>query len=920
MHMPKKPAKKNIIFYELLLAVILIALFFIFQLVGTTTVTDEKAYDKENGWPVTTKTLSDLNAPGTKIGSLIVQEYQDGLQKRYPNGVVLTYNSLSDIVTALDSGVIDAGLGFSDARKTMAATYPDIAMIEEPFLSIDMGFGTQKNEKGKALCEELNRYLADLRQSGAYDALRKKWEDPNRVDDVMGTYTFSGEKGELKIGTDGIWPSMSYYHGENLTGEFIEIMNGFCQWAGYIPKYEVVDLNVQLAGLATGTYDVSADSVMRSEERLQSVNITDPLLNNECYLYVKNEPAQKVVSKYTVFFENLKASFNRTFVVEGRYRIILSGIGITLLLSLISGILGTLLGSFICFLRMRKNPVISAFSSLYIRIFRSLPVVVLLLILNYVVFRNTGVDAFWVCVIAFSLEFSAYCAEIFRSGIEAVPPGQARAAKALGFGKLKTFRYVTWPQAFVHLLPAYSGQFIATVKITAVAGYISVIDLTKASDIIRSRTYEAFFPLILTSIIYFVLCAILVAFLRMIENHIKPQKRSVSKEIKDIVLNYHPIKDEPSGQIDVTPDTALAEPLIRIEHLTKSFGDVTPVKDLDCQIQKGDVISIIGPSGTGKSTLLYLINHLEKANSGEIYFEGEDTYKKGYDENHMREQIGMVFQFFNLFSHLTIIENLMLAQIKVQKKSVKEACERGMALLQMVGLSDKALSLPENLSGGQQQRIAIIRAVAMDPKLLLFDEPTSALDPTMVREVLSVIKNLAKRGLTMLIVTHEMRFAREVSNRVFYMDEGIIYEDGTPEEIFDSPKKDKTRQFINRLQVFEATIKKDSPDYSELFSNVEQFGLRYMIGRRLINGMLTVIEELCIQVILPMLENGDELHIVFEYTEANDGNINIEITYRGNGTDPLLTGDELSVILVRGACPDLSFEHNAGKCRIEGKL
>ena len=224
----------------------------------------------------------------------------------------------------------------------------------------------------------------------------------------------------------------------------------------------------------------------------------------------------------------------------------------------------------------------------------------------------------------------------------------------------------------------------------------------------------------------------------------------------------------------------------------------------------------------------------------------------------------MVFQSFNLFSHLTVIENLMLAQTLLLKRDRIEACEKSMELLQMVGLADKALSLPAQLSGGQQQRVAIIRAVAMDPKIILFDEPTSALDPTMVQEVLSVIKKLAGEGLTMLIVTHEMHFARDVSNRVFFMDEGIIYEEGTPEEIFNAPKKDKTRQFINRLQVLEMMIGKAGFDTAEQFTRIEQFGLRHMISRRIVNRMLTVVEELCIQVILPMLDRDSEIRLVFE--------------------------------------------------------
>ena len=362
------------------------------------------------------------------------------------------------------------------------------------------------------------------------------------------------------------------------------------------------------------------------------------------------------------------------------------------------------------------------------------------------------------------------------------------------------------------------------------------------------------------------------------------------------------------------------EVLICAEHLKKSFEDVTPVKDMSCEIHKGDVVAVIGPSGTGKSTLLNLMNHLETADSGKLLFEGQDTFAKSYDVNRMRQQIGMVFQSFNLFSHLTVIENLMLAQMKLLKRSQKEAAEKSMQLLQMVGLTDKALTLPEHLSGGQQQRVAIVRAVAVDPKILLFDEPTSALDPTMIGEVLAVIRRLAAEGMTMMVVTHEMSFAREVSNRVFFMDEGIIYEEGTPEEIFDAPKKDKTRQFIRRLKVFEASFRRNSFDSLGQFAGIEQFGIRHMISRRLINSMLTVAEELCLQTILPTLGREDELHLLFEYSDTGYGSVDMEVSYPGRDVNPLEEGDPVSVAMTRHACRELDYKYVDGICRITGTL
>ena len=210
--------------------------------------------------------------------------------------------------------------------------------------------------------------------------------------------------------------------------------------------------------------------------------------------------------------------------------------------------------------------------------------------------------------------------------------------------------------------------------------------------------------------------------------------------------------------------------------------------------------------------------------------------------------------------------------------------------------------------------------MAMDPDILLFDEPTSALDPTMIGEVLAVIRKLAINGMTMLVVTHEMRFARDVSNRVFYMDEGIIYEDGTPEKIFDSPEKDRTRQFVHNLQVFEAELRRTEINEGDLGTGIEQFGYRHMISRRLINQMHIIAEELCINTILPALDNDKALRIVFEYNDRDGGTINLRLTYHGEKTDPLEDADELSTKLIRHYCQDRTWECHDGQCNISGRM
>ncbi|MCI5902437.1 MAG: amino acid ABC transporter ATP-binding protein [Blautia sp.] len=239
--------------------------------------------------------------------------------------------------------------------------------------------------------------------------------------------------------------------------------------------------------------------------------------------------------------------------------------------------------------------------------------------------------------------------------------------------------------------------------------------------------------------------------------------------------------------------------MIKVKNLHKQFGKLQVLNGIDEHIEKGEVVVVIGPSGSGKSTFLRCLNLLEESTAGEIYVDDELITAPKIDVNRVRQKMGMVFQHFNLFPHLTIMGNITLAPVLLKKMTKEEAEKRGKELLARVGLSEKANAYPAQLSGGQKQRVAIARALAMDPEIMLFDEPTSALDPEMVGEVLEVMKDLAKSGMTMVIVTHEMGFAREVASRVLFMDQGIVMEEGTPEEIFSNPKNERTKLFLSKV-------------------------------------------------------------------------------------------------------------------------
>ena len=341
--------------------------------------------------------------------------------------------------------------------------------------------------------------------------------------------------------------------------------------------------------------------------------------------------------------------------------------------------------------------------------------------------------------------------------------------------------------------------------------------------------------------------------------------------------------------------------MIRLEHVKKVYPNVTPLLDVNAEINAGDVISVIGPSGTGKSTLLRCINMLERPDGGKIYFGDEEITSPRCNIHKVRQKMGMVFQQFNLFGNLTVIENIMLATVKLKGESRQSAYENGMKLLRQVGLPEKYLNYPNELSGGQKQRIAIARALAMNPDVILLDEPTSALDPTMVGEVQAVIRELARSGKTMMIVTHEMNFARAICNRVFYLDDGGIYEEGTPQEIFANPKREKTRRFMKHLHVVEFTVKNGRFDFPGALSAIDTFCRKNMIGGKQEMKLQLAFEELT-QEILSGVKN---ISAVIEHSEES-GDIMLDVKYDGPIMNPS-EGDEVSYSLLKAEASDIQY-------------
>lgn len=355
--------------------------------------------------------------------------------------------------------------------------------------------------------------------------------------------------------------------------------------------------------------------------------------------------------------------------------------------------------------------------------------------------------------------------------------------------------------------------------------------------------------------------------------------------------------------------------MISVRHLAKHFGDLAVLKDVNVEITKGEIISIIGPSGTGKSTLLRCLNLLEIPTSGDIIIDGINLLDKKTDVCSLRRRMGMVFQSFNLFSHLMVIENIMLGPVELLKMGKKEAFNEGMKLLNIVGLAEKTYAYPDELSGGQKQRVAIARALAMKPEIVLFDEPTSALDPKMISEVLAVIRKLAKDGMTMMIVTHEMKFARDVSTRVLYMDEGVIYEEGTPQQIFDHPQKEKTRAFVQKIKTFMYEIRSKYFDLYDLNAGIETFGHKQFLPEKRILNVQLVLEELLINKLTAKQGENIDIRIVVGYSEES-GVIDLTITYTDESYNPFEKADvdeDLPMLIVRKLLTDYHYMFEQGK-------
>lgn len=509
---------------------------------------------------------------------------------------------------------------------------------------------------------------------------------------------------------------------------------------------------------------------------------------------------------------------------------VMIGLGRTLALTALGTLFGFLLGTLIALARVSGSPLLARVAWAYIWLFRSIPLIVLLLLLNNlgylyatislgvpfsdITFASWSTTAlitpFAAAVLGLTLNQAAFSSEIIRGGILSVDHGQLEAAAALGLSRRRQVSGIVLPQAMRTILPAGFNEIIGLAKGTSVVYILAIPELFYTVQVIYRRNLDVVPLLMVATVWYLIILTLLSIIQQAVERRFS---RGTGRDASNSVIAA---RNRSTSQATEPLDlkTATSAPFDRggevvIDDVSKSFGDLLVLDGVTLTVPSGSVTVILGQSGSGKSTLLRAINHLERVDRGFIAVdneligyrrEGSTLYElKEAEILRRRTHVGMVFQNFNLFPHLTVLENIIEAPISVRGEPREKANADALALLARVGLSDKAHAYPRHLSGGQQQRVAIARALALRPKVLLFDEPTSALDPELVNEVLDVIKELARSGTTLIIVTHEIGFAREVADTIVFLEKGRIVENGPPNQLLNAPRHPRTAAFLSKV-------------------------------------------------------------------------------------------------------------------------
>lgn len=465
------------------------------------------------------KTLEDYE--NATIGVLSGSIHEKIVATQFPNAAISYFNAMPDMAIALVSGTIDAFSAGTETAEGVIAENEGLSMLQQPVGEIYTATAFSKTEEGRMLAGQMSEYVLKLKESGELEAMSKAWMEDGLQEKTDIPEAPEGGK-TLVFATTGTLPPFSFVYNGSPTGYDVALAAGFCREYGYGMTVELLDFAGIIPGMKSGLYDFAGNGITITDERSENVWFAEP--NHTAYIVLVTRSADAAGTKN--FRERLSESFEKTFIREDRWKMIVEGICTTVYIAFFAALFGSLLGFGLCMLRRLKSKVLFSATSVFIRIMQGTPLVVLLMVLYYLVFPGSGINGKWVAIIAFTLNFGAYVCEMIRTGIDAVDAGQTEAALALGFTKRRAFFKFIFPQAAQHFLPVYKGEFISLVKMTSIVGYIAVQDLTKMSDLIRSRTYEAFFPLISTAVIYFLISWGLSSLLHLVEIRTAPDRKN----------------------------------------------------------------------------------------------------------------------------------------------------------------------------------------------------------------------------------------------------------------------------------------------------------------------------------------------------------------------------------------------------------
>ncbi len=470
-----------------------------------------------------------LNAAQARMG-VRTGSIQDAYTKEYLPGTTAAYfEGVSDMIVALNSNKIDGFMTTTPRVPFILRDNPGLAAFELEGPLDHTAFLVARTEYGAQILPQLNAYINTCRDSGLMDQIYDTWfQAQDTYPEIIDPGTLPEINGLIRYAAQANTEPISFIANGDMTGFEMDVLTRFCQEYGYGLQVTEAEISGILAGVTGGKYDLGGGAMAITEERKQSVDFSESFYSYGQWIIVRALPGGESPAgeSRVSLWQELRQSFYKNFIKENRWQMIVSGMGVTLTISVFSALFGTIFGFGVCMLRLRKNRTAAGLARGFVRLIQGLPLVVFLMVLYYVVFGSSDINAVIVAIIGFSINFGVYVSEMMRTGIQAVDKGQIEAALALGYSKGQTFRKVTFPQAARHFLPVYKGEFISMVKMTSIVGYIAIQDLTKVSDIIRSRTYEAFFPLIATALIYFLLSWALTALLNLMEIRVDPQRRS----------------------------------------------------------------------------------------------------------------------------------------------------------------------------------------------------------------------------------------------------------------------------------------------------------------------------------------------------------------------------------------------------------